>query len=58
MLMLRWLVLLLLLSAAVSFVCFVVTGQARFRRQGLRILKWTGVGALGFFGVLLVEKLT
>ncbi len=57
MVLLRWLILLLLLSAAISFACFAVTGQQRFKRHGLAVLKWTVIGALGFFGVLIVERL-
>lgn len=56
MVLLRFLILLLLLSAAASFVCFAVTGQSRFKHTGLTILKWTLVGAFGFFGVLILEK--
>jgi hypothetical protein len=56
MLFLRWVVLLALLSAAVSFGCFVVTGQERYKRYGLRVLKWTLVAAFAFFGVLILER--
>jgi len=54
---LRVLILLLLLSAAVSFACFAVTGQVRFKRYGLVVLKWTLIGAFGFFGVLILERI-
>ena len=57
MVFLRWLVLLLLLVAASCFACFAVTGQERFKHYGLRILKWTMVGAFGFFGVLILERI-
>ena len=57
MVFLRWLVLLLLLVAAICFACFAVTGQPRFKLYGLRILKWTMVGAFGFFGVLILERI-
>ncbi|MFZ3221318.1 MAG: hypothetical protein WA174_14875 [Rhodoferax sp.] len=53
----RWLFLLLLLGAAVLFAAFAVTGQVRFKRWGLFILKWTLVGAFGFFGVLILERI-
>lgn len=53
----RWLILLLLLGAAVLFASFAVTGQVRFKRWGLLILKWTLVGAFGFFGVLILERI-
>jgi hypothetical protein len=33
------------------------TGQARWRQTGWRIVKWTLVAALGFFAVLILERL-
>lgn len=51
-------VLLLLLAAAVCFALFAFTGQARYKRWGLATLKWTIVAALGFFAVLIVDRLT
>jgi hypothetical protein len=54
---LRVLVLVLLLLAAGSFACFAVTGQQRFKHFGLVVLKWTLVGAFGFFGVLILERI-
>ncbi len=56
MLLFRWLILLLLLGAVVSFVFYVGTGQARFKRYGLIILKWTLIAAFGFFAVLILER--
>lgn len=57
MAVLRAIVLLLLLASALCFAGFVVTGQARFKRRGLFILKWTLVGAFAFFGVLIIERI-
>lgn len=57
MLFLRWLLLLLLLGAAVSFLFYGVTGQARYKRYGLITLKWTLIAGFGFFVVLIVERL-
>ncbi|WP_198972707.1 hypothetical protein [Xylophilus sp. ASV27] len=57
MLLFRWVFFLLLLAAAVSFGFFVGTGQPRFKRWGLVILKWTIVAALAFFGVLALDRL-
>ena len=48
MLLFRWLILLLLLGAVVSFMFYAGTGQARFKRYGLIILKWTLIAGLGF----------
>lgn len=57
MLLFRWAILLLLLSAVVSFMFYAGTGQARFKRHGLTILKWTLIAAFGFFAVLILENL-
>jgi hypothetical protein len=57
MLLFRWAVLFLLLAAGVCFAFYVGTGQQRFRHWGLRILKWTVLAALGFFGVLILERI-
>lgn len=57
MLLFRWAILLLLISAGVSFALYVGTGQQRFRYWGLVILKWTLLAGLGFFAVLILERL-
>ncbi len=57
MLIFRWLAMLLLLTAAVSFAFYAGTGQVRYRRFGLLILKWTVVAALFFFAVLFIGRL-
>ena len=57
MLLFRWAMLLLLLVAGVSFAFYMGTGQARFKRIGLLTLKWTILAALGFFAVLILERL-
>lgn len=54
MLLFRWLILLLLLGAAVSFAFYAGTGQPRFKRYGLFTLKWTLIAAFGFFAVLIL----
>jgi hypothetical protein len=56
MLLFRWLILMLLLGAVVSFTFFAATGQARYKRIGLVILKWTLIAAFGFFAVLILER--
>jgi hypothetical protein len=58
MLLFRWLILLFLLAAIVSFMFYAGTGQARFKRYGLTILKWTLIAAFGFFAVLIFENIT
>lgn len=57
MLVFRWLLMLLLLAAGVSFAFYAGTGQAKYKRFGLVVLKWTLFAALGFFLVLVVERL-
>ena len=56
MLLLRWLILLLLLGALVSFAFYAATGQDRYKRYGLVTLKWTLIAAFGFFAVLILER--
>jgi hypothetical protein len=41
----------------VCFAFYAATSQERYRRWGLVILKWTVLAALGFFAVLLLERL-
>ena len=57
MLLFRWLILLLLLAAVVSFMFYAGTGQDRFKQYGLVIVKWTLIAAFGFFAVLIFERL-
>ncbi|WP_193387976.1 hypothetical protein [Caenimonas sp. SL110] len=57
MIIVRWVVLLLLLGAAVSFAFYAGTGQVRFKVLGLRILRWTLAAAFLFFAVLILERI-
>lgn len=57
MLLFRWLILLLLLAAAVCFAFYAGTGQAKFKRYGFVITKWTLIAAFVFFAVLILERL-
>ena len=57
MLIFRWIVLLLLVAGLVCFAMYVGTGQQRFRVLGLRIVQWTVIAGLGFFAVLILERL-
>ena len=52
----RVLFLALLLAAAGCFVCFLVTGQPRYKHYGLRLLQGTLGAAFFFFAVLAVER--
>jgi len=57
MLLFRWTLLMLLLAAVASFVFWIGTGEERYKRWGLKILKWALIAAFGFFGVLILERL-
>lgn len=57
MLLARSLIFILLLSAGISFALYAYTGQPRFKRYGLAVLKWTLLAAFGFFAVLILERL-
>lgn len=56
MLLFRWAILLLLLVAGVCFAFYAGTGQVKYRRTGWIVLKWTLLAALGFFAVLVAER--
>ena len=56
MLLFRWFVLLLLLTAAVFFAFYAGTGRARYKRLGFVVLKWTVIAAFVFFAVLIAER--
>jgi hypothetical protein len=57
MLVFRTLVLLLLVAALLCFAMYIGTRQERWRQWGIRIVKWTVIAALGFFAVLLLERI-
>jgi hypothetical protein len=53
----RLLVFVLLAAGLVCFAMYVGTGNRKWRFLGIRVVKWTVVAALGFFAVLLLERL-
>lgn len=57
MLIARLVVGLLLVAAVVCFAFSIATGQPRWRRLGVTIMKWTLIAGLAFFGVLILERL-
>jgi hypothetical protein len=57
MLIVRWLVGLLLVAGLVCFALYIATGQVRFRTLGILLVKWTVIAGLGFFAVLILERL-
>jgi hypothetical protein len=48
---------LLLVAGVLCLAMSIGTGQVVWRRRGLRIVKWTVLAALGFFAVLILERL-
>jgi len=48
---------LLLVGGLLSFALYVGTGQVVWRQRGIVIVKWTVIAALGFFAVLILERL-
>ena len=52
----RAILLLLLLGGLGCFVMYVVTGKPRWRALGISLVKWSVLAALGFFAVLIVQR--
>jgi hypothetical protein len=48
---------LLLVSGLLCFAMYVATSEVAWRRRGVLIVKWTLIAALGFFAVLILERL-
>ncbi len=48
---------LLLVAGLLCFALYIGSGQAVWRQRGIVIVKWTLVAALGFFAVLILERL-
>jgi hypothetical protein len=48
---------LLLVAGILCFATYIATGQAVWRQRGIALVKWTVVAALGFFAVLILERL-
>ena len=57
MLVARLVIGLLLFAAILCFAMSIATRQARWRRLGIIIMKWTLIAGLDFFGVLILERL-
>ena len=56
MLLFRWAIFFLLLAAGVLFAFYAGIGQARYKRLGFVVLKWTVIAAFVFFAVLIAER--
>lgn len=48
---------LLLVSGLLCFAMYIGTRQPVWRRRGIVIVKWTVLAAMGFFAVLILERL-
>lgn len=48
---------LLLVAGLLCFAMYVGTRDPAWRRRGIVIVKWTVIAALGFFAVLILERL-
>ena len=57
MLMFRLVFGLLLMASVLCFAMSVGTGNAAWRRRGVKVLKWALIAAAGFFAVLILERL-
>lgn len=57
MLIFRLTLVLLLMGVVACFVFYVATGQVRYRTVGVKLIKWAIIASMGFFGVLLLERL-
>lgn len=57
MLIFRWILLLLLVAGLLCFAMYVGTGQVRYRTMGVRVVKWAVIAGLGFFAVLILERM-
>ncbi len=56
MLFFRWVIGLLFVAALVCLALYIGTGQRRYQVYAVRIVKWTVVAGLGFFAVLILER--
>jgi hypothetical protein len=57
MMIFRVVVALLMLCAVLCFAMYIGTGQTVWRQRGLIVVKWTVLAGLGFFAVLILERL-
>jgi hypothetical protein len=57
MMIVRLVIGLLLFAAVLCFALYIGTRQVVWRRRGIVIVKWTVLAGLGFFAVLILERL-
>lgn len=56
MLLLRFVLILLLIGSGVCFAAYALTRNTRYLRWGWMVLKVALAAALGFFGILILER--
>jgi len=56
MLLLRFVLILLLIGSGVCFAAYALTRNTRYLRWGWTVLKVALAAALGFFGILFLER--
>ena len=44
-------------AGLLCFAAYIATGQVVWRQRGVIIIKWTLIAVLGFFAVLILERL-
>ena len=47
----------LLFAGVLGFARYIATGQVVWRQRGVIVIKWTVLAGLGFFAVLILERL-
>jgi uncharacterized membrane protein YecN with MAPEG domain len=57
MLLFRLIVGLLVAAAIVCFAFYIGTNDLRWRRRGMRLVKWLVLALMGFAAVLVLERL-
>ncbi len=57
MLLFRWLMLLLIVAAALCGVFYLGTGRAHYKRWSILILKWSVIAGLAFFAIMLLGRM-
>ncbi|MBV8125241.1 MAG: hypothetical protein JOY60_14925 [Burkholderiaceae bacterium] len=48
---------LLMVAAVLCFAMYIGTRQVIWRRRGIFLMRWTVLAGLGFFAVLILERL-
>jgi len=57
MLIFRLVFALLLVAGLLCFAIYIGTKQPIWRRRGILLVKWTVIAGIGFFAVLILERL-